>query len=66
MKLTARTVPYSSIVGGGVQLMNEQGHAAFQIALVGTTKGITFETTKAIADRLVELINEHGLEVPKP
>lgn len=63
MKLKAEAFPYSSIVGGGVMLLNERGAATFQIGLRGTTKGITKEQTEAITRRLVELINRCGLEV---
>ena len=64
MKVDARILPYSGIVGGGVQLLDAQGRAQFQIALMGTTNGISKEQTHAIARRIAELINQHGLEVP--
>lgn len=63
MRLKAEAFPYSSIVGGGVLLLDERGAAVFQIGLRGTTKGITKEQTEAIATRLVALINRCGLEV---
>lgn len=65
MKLKAKPVPYSSVVGGGVMLLYPTGAAAFQIVLMGTTKGISREQTVAITARLAELINQHGLEVPE-
>ncbi|MCO5730151.1 DUF2783 domain-containing protein [Rhizobium sp. SSA_523] len=65
MKLIAQAVSYSSVVGGGILLMTEKGHVAFQIALIGSTAGISKEQSKAMAARLVELINQHGLEVPE-
>lgn len=63
MKLKAQIVPYSSIVGGGVLLLDERGAAVFQIGLRGTSRGITKEQTEIITTRLVELINRCGLEV---
>lgn len=65
MKLDARLIPYSSVVGGGVSLLDQSGRARFQIMLIGTTDGITKEESGAISRRLAELINQHGLEVPK-
>lgn len=47
MKLTAKEVPYSSIVGGGLMLIDESGRAAFQVMFMGTTNGITKEQTAA-------------------
>lgn len=64
-KLDARITPYSSVVGSGLQLLDAHGRARFQILLSGTTDGITKEENRAIAARLAELINQHGLEVPK-
>ncbi len=64
MKLRAERVPYSSVVGGGVMLLDEGGAVTFQIALIGTRKGISKEQTDAIGDRLVALINEHGMDAP--
>lgn len=65
MKLDARLIPYSSVVGGGVSLLDQSGRAKFQIMLIGTTDGITKEESDAIARRLAELVNQHGLEVSK-
>lgn len=64
-KLDARLVPYSSVVGGGLQLLDANGRARFQIAIFGTVNGITKEETRIISARIAELINQHGLEVPK-
>lgn len=41
MKLTAKAVPYSSIVGGGLVFHDETGRARFIVSLRGTTEGIT-------------------------
>lgn len=65
MRLVAKRVPYSSVVGGGVMLTDETGTARYQIMLIGTTQGIDKETTDQIADRIVELIQANGLEVKK-
>lgn len=66
MKLKAEAIRYSSVVGGGVLLLDERGAAAFQLALIGTTKGISKDQNGVIAARLVELINTHGLEIADP
>lgn len=63
MKLLANIVPYSSIVGGGILLADEKGAARFQIALMGTTAGISKEQNDAICRQLAILINTHGLEI---
>lgn len=63
MKLKAQKVPYSSVVGGGVLLTNEKGAAQFQIAIFGTTNGITKEQTGAISTFLVDAINKGDLLV---
>lgn len=61
MKLKAKLVPYSSVVGGGILLTDENGAARFQIILVGTTKGINKEQNDAICNQLKIIIDEHGL-----
>ena len=63
MKLTSNSVPYSSVVGGGLSLLDENGRARFQVVLIGTTDGISKEQNDAISKRLHELINTHGLEI---
>jgi len=64
MKLNARIVPYSSIVGGGLTLNNEQGAACFMVMFRGTTQGINKEQSEALAKRISFLINTHGLDAP--
>ena len=64
MKLKAKMVPCSGIVGGGLLLTSEAGSAAFMVNFIGATKGITKEQTEAMAKRVASLINEHGLECP--
>jgi len=66
MKLKAKRVPYSSVVGGGVMLTDTTGAPRYQIMLIGTTQGIDKTVTDQIGDRLVELINTHGLSAGKP
>lgn len=63
MKLTSKIVPYSSIVGGGLMLMNESGHAAFIVSFRGTTDGITKQETKELTDQFNRWIAEYGLIV---
>jgi hypothetical protein len=64
MKLHAHPISYSSVVGGGLTLLNEQGHAAFIIMIRGTSWGISKEQDAAITKQITDYINEHGLEVP--
>lgn len=64
MKLKAKQVPYSGVVGGGLLLTSEAGSAAFMIVFTGTTKGITKEQSDAMAKQVAKLINDHGLECP--
>lgn len=64
MKLTAKPISYSSIVGGGLMLLDAEGRAAFMVMLRGTTRGISKEQNDAIAEQLVRLINADGLGVP--
>lgn len=64
VKLLAQCVPHSSVVGGGVTLIAADRSIGFVVNIMGTAHGITKEETSAIAGRLAELINDHGLEVP--
>ena len=64
MKLKAKMVPYSGVVGGGLLLTSEGGSAAFMLHFVGTTKGVTKEQTDAMATQLATWINERGLDCP--
>lgn len=65
MKLLAQTVPYSSVVGGGLMLCDESGRARFMVMLRGTTEGITKEETAALSEQFAAFIAERGLEVPE-
>jgi len=64
MKLQGKPMPYSSIVGGGMMLLDAQGRARFQLAFRGTDEGISREQCEALATQLSALINTHGLDVP--
>lgn len=64
MKLKAKLVPYSSIVGGGLTLTDDAGRAAFIVNFIGTTAGITKEETEALSRQFAAFIAAYGLEVP--
>lgn len=64
MKLTSKPIPYSSIVGGGLVLLDENGRGRFQIAFFGTTDGISKEQTESLIKQIGGYINKHGLELP--
>lgn len=65
MKLNAQITPYSSTVGGGLTLLDEEGRASFMVLFCGTTRGISKEQTAALAKQFSGFIEEHGLEVPE-
>lgn len=63
MKLTAKPVPYSSIVGGGLTLHLQNGEVAGQIAFIGGTPKHSFNTKEThtnLANNLAKLINDNG------
>lgn len=62
--LIARATPYSSTVGGGVTLEDEQGRARFMVMFIGTTDGITKEENDALARNYEWFVNEMGQAVP--
>lgn len=64
MKLTAKTVPYSSVVGGGLMLCDETGRARFIVNFMGATEGITKEETAALSRQFASFISDRELEVP--
>lgn len=64
MKLKAKKSPYSSIVGGGLQLVDDNGRTRFMVLFTGTTDGISKEQDAALAEQLVAWINQHGLDIP--
>ena len=53
MKLTARPIPYSSIVGGGLVLVDENGKDRFIITVAGTINGINFDENAYICNQLI-------------
>ena len=65
MKLTCKDIPYSSIVGGGLTLVDDDGRARFIVNFMGTTAGITKEETAALRDQIGAWIREHDLTVPE-
>lgn len=69
MKLTAKTIPFSSIVGGGIMLTEETGGGTGfrprgQIAFIGFVPTLNKEQQVNLAEDLAALINEHGLNLP--
>lgn len=63
MKVFLKKTPYSSVVGGGIQLVNENGEAVYMFGFMGTTRGISKEVTDAIADTLIAKFPD-GFEIP--
>jgi hypothetical protein len=66
MKLHATMIPYSGTVGGGLNLIDENGRVRFVVSIygIGISKGITKEETAAISSALITAIPE-GIEVPE-
>jgi hypothetical protein len=65
-RLSGREIPYSSIVGGGLTLLDEKGRAAFIVNFIGTTEGITKEETQALTRQFLWYLDKiGGLEVPE-
>lgn len=64
MKLIARQVKHSSIVGGGLTLCDGTGRARFIVNFMGTDAGILPEETKALAEQFAQYVNYNGVEVP--
>jgi hypothetical protein len=64
MKLHATMIPYSGTVGGGLRLIDEDGHPRFMVCIVGVSKGMTKEETAAISSALIMGIPD-GIEVPE-
>jgi ferredoxin len=53
MKLRFEKTPYSSIVGGGMMLVDEKGIARFMVHVSGTSQGITKEEDAAICEAVM-------------
>ena len=64
MRLYAKPVSYSSIVGGGLMLTDDAGQAQFMVMFRGTTQGISKKQNDALTRQIAEMIAQHGLEVP--
>lgn len=65
MRLRAKEVKHSSVVGGGLMLLDEAGAARFIVSFMGTTAGITAEETKALASQFAHYVNNHDVVVPE-
>lgn len=54
MKLTAQVIPFSSVVGTGLMLLNEQGQCIGQLALhnVNAGRAVHEEIVQAVADAI--------------
>lgn len=63
MKLSAREVPYSTVVGGGLMLLDEEGQAIFQVNFMGTSRGISRQQTQELTRQFKWFVDEVGLEV---
>lgn len=64
MKLHAKPIGYSSIVGGGLTLLDDAGRARFIVSFIGTTNGITKAETQALSEFFAEAVAERTLDVP--
>lgn len=62
-RLTARAIPYSSVVGGGLILVDEKGAARFGVIFRGTSWGISKEQNNQLSEQIINLINTNGIEV---
>jgi hypothetical protein len=62
MKLTPKLTPYSSIVGGGLHLVDEAGRTRFMLMLCGASDGISKEENALIASHIAERFG--SVEVP--
>jgi hypothetical protein len=66
--LTAKSIPFSSVVGGGLLLKDEKERAVCQLVVIGNVcppEGgrATAEDVMGIVEAVVRAINVHGLEV---
>ena len=65
MRVSAKTIPWSGIVGGGVQLLDAHGRPLFMVAFIGAQKGITKEQSIALSEQFVFWVNNHDVFVPE-
>lgn len=54
LKLTAKKTPYSSVVGGGLTLVDYKGRVRFNVMICGSDNGITKEQDAAISEILMK------------
>lgn len=64
MKLSAQVVPYSSLVGSGVALVDGEGARRFLVCFTGLAHGCGPRQSEALAAALAARINASPLEVP--
>jgi hypothetical protein len=62
--LKSKLLPFSSVVGGGLTLVDENGCAHFIVNFMGTTNGISRAQSDALAKQLDALISRNILNVP--
>lgn len=60
MKLTAKLTPYSSIVGGGLKLVDSEGRPQFMVMVCGVSNGISKEQNEELSKRLCDGFNSAG------
>jgi hypothetical protein len=63
MRLTAKITPYSSTVGGGLQLCGPDGRTRFMVMFCGITDGITKEETAALSEQFQHYVNNHDVVI---
>lgn len=64
MRLTAKPVKHSSVVGGGLMLCDPSGAVRFIVSFRGASEGITAEETEALASQFTHYVNKHDVVVP--
>jgi hypothetical protein len=63
--LTLKKTPYSSVVGGGMALVDEKGAYRFLINIIGTTEGVTREETEAIVSQIMAQVKTPIVVAPR-
>lgn len=64
MILTPKITPYSSTVGGGLKLVDQDGRVKFMVMICGIADGITKKETAIISEALARGIKD-GVELPE-
>lgn len=59
-KLTAQVVPYSSVVGTGVMVLENGGPCVAMVSIRATSADIPKETQQALANLIAAAINQLG------